>query len=120
MLLARRGRIVNVSSAAGAKGGRGQVNYAASKAALEGMTRALAVELAPRGITVNAVAPGVIETDMSAFVCGAAPDEVLRRIALGRVGRPDEVARVITFLASDDASYITGAIVPVDGGFKMA
>jgi 3-oxoacyl-[acyl-carrier protein] reductase len=109
MLRKRAGRIVNVSSVAGQKGGRGQVNYAASKAALEGMTRALAVELAPRGITVNAVAPGVIDTAMSEFLREAAEDEVLERILLGRVGTAEEVAGVILFLASDAAAYITGA-----------
>ena len=120
MIRQRAGRIVNVSSVAGQKGGRGQSNYAASKAALEGMTRALAVELAPRGIAVNAVSLGVIDTEMSAFVREQAGDEVLGRILLGRVGTPEEAAQGILFLASDAAAYITGAVLPVDGGFKMA
>jgi 3-oxoacyl-[acyl-carrier protein] reductase len=119
MMLAKRGRIINVSSVAGAKGGRGQANYAASKAALEGFTRALAVELAPKGVLVNAVAPGVILTEMSRRVREAAPEEVLSKILLRRCGEAREVARVITFLASEDASYVTGAVIPVDGGFKM-
>lgn len=120
MMRQRAGRIINVSSVAGQKGGRGQANYAASKAALEGMTRALAVELAARNIAVNAVAPGVIDTDMSEFIREAAHEQVLDRILLKRIGRVDEVAQVILFLASDAASYITGAVIPVDGGFKMA
>lgn len=120
MMMARRGKIIFLSSVAGQKGGRGQVNYAASKAAIEGMTRALAVELAPRNILVNAVAPGVIDTDMSREVRTLAPDEVKQRILLGRAGSPQEVANVVGFLASDAASYITGAIIPVDGGFKMS
>lgn len=120
MMMARRGRIINLSSVAATRGGRGQANYAASKAAIEGFTRALAVELAPRNIAVNAVAPGVIETDMSAFVRDAGRDEALDRILMKRFGAPEEVARVILFLASDDAAYITGAVIPVDGGFKMA
>lgn len=120
MILARRGRIINVSSVAGQKGGRGQANYAASKAALEGFTRALAVELAPRGILVNAVAPGVIVTAMSQRVREQGEEEALAKILLKRFGKPEEVANVITFLASAAASYITGAVIPVDGGFKMA
>ncbi len=120
MMLARRGCIINVSSVAATKGGRGQANYAASKAAIEGFTRALAVELAPRGVRVNAVAPGVIETEMSELVRSRGGDEVRAKILLGRFGTADEVASVIAFLASDEAAYITGAVIPVDGGFKMA
>ena len=120
MMMARRGRIINVSSVAATRGGRGQANYAASKAALEGFTRALAVELAPRGIAVNAVAPGIIETEMTAFIREAGRDEALGKILMKRFGRAEEVAEVIAFLASDAASYITGAVIPVDGGFKMA
>lgn len=120
MMLARHGRIINVSSVSGMKGGRGQANYAASKAALEGFTRALAVELAPRGILVNAVAPGVIVTDMSERIRAEGEAEAKSKILLRRFGEPVEVARVIAFLASDAASYITGATIPVDGGFKMA
>ena len=120
MLLARRGRIINVSSVAATKGGRGQANYAASKAALEGFTRSLAVELAPKGILVNAVAPGVIATEMSRRVREEAEAEVLSKILLKRYGSAAEVAAVILFLASEAASYITGAVIPVDGGFKLA
>ena len=120
MMARKRGRIVNVSSVAGTKGGKGQTNYAASKGAIEAFTRALAVELAPKGINVNAVAPGVIVTEMSAFVREAAGDEVLSRILLKRYGNPEDVARAVVFLASEDAAYITGVTLPVDGGFKMA
>jgi 3-oxoacyl-[acyl-carrier protein] reductase len=119
MMLAKRGRIINVSSVSGAKGGRGQANYAASKAALEGFTRSLAVELAPKGILVNAVAPGVIDTEMSRRIREEGGDEALSKILLRRYGNADEVASVIAFLASDQASYITGAVIPVDGGFKL-
>jgi 3-oxoacyl-[acyl-carrier protein] reductase len=120
MMLAKRGRIINVSSVAATRGGRGQANYAASKAALEGFTRSLAVELAPKGIRVNAVAPGVIVTDMSRRIREEGEKEVLSKILLNRYGTAEEVARVIVFLASDAAAYITGAVIPVDGGFKMA
>lgn len=119
MISRRAGKIINVSSVAGEKGGRGQTNYAASKGAINAFTKALAVEVAPRGITVNAVAPGVIETDMSRDLLEQAPDEVKSRILLRRVGMPREVAYAITFLASRYADYITGQILHVDGGFKM-
>jgi 3-oxoacyl-[acyl-carrier protein] reductase len=119
MISRRSGVIVNVSSVAGEKGGRGQTSYAASKGAVNALTRALAVELAPRGIRVNAVAPGVIDTQMSRPVRERAGAEVESRILLRRVGTPREVATVVAFLASRHSGYMTGQIVAVDGGFKM-
>jgi len=119
MIARRAGKIINVSSVAGEKGGRGQTNYAASKGAINAFTRALAVELAPRRITVNAVAPGVIETDMSQAIRDRAGEEVKSRILLRRFGTPIDVAYAIWFLASRYADYITGEILHVDGGFKM-
>jgi 3-oxoacyl-[acyl-carrier protein] reductase len=119
MVAQRRGKIVNISSVAGEKGGRGQSNYAASKGAINAFTRAVAVELAPRGITVNAVAPGVVETEMSRDVRERASDAVLSRILLRRIGQPADVAYAVWFLASRYADYITGEILRVDGGFKM-
>jgi 3-oxoacyl-[acyl-carrier protein] reductase len=119
MIAQRRGKIVNLSSVAGEKGGRGQTNYAASKGAINAFTRSLAVELAPRGITVNAVAPGVIETEMSRGVRERAGEAVLSRILLRRIGRPEEVAYAVWFLASRFADYLTGQVLHVDGGFKM-
>jgi 3-oxoacyl-[acyl-carrier protein] reductase len=115
----RRGKIINISSVSGEKGGRGQTNYAASKGAINAFTRSLAVELAPRGINVNAVAPGVIETEMSRAVRERAADAVQSRILLRRIGQPRDVAHAVWFLASTYADYITGQILHVDGGFKM-
>jgi 3-oxoacyl-[acyl-carrier protein] reductase len=119
MISQRRGKIVNLSSVSGEKGGRGQTNYAASKGAINAFTRALAVEVAPRGINVNAVAPGVIETEMSRAVRDLAGEQIKARILLRRYGRPEEVAHAVWFLSSRYADYITGQILNVDGGFKM-
>jgi 3-oxoacyl-[acyl-carrier protein] reductase len=119
MISQRGGKVINISSISGEKGGRGQTNYAASKGAINALTRALAVELAPRRITVNAVAPGVIDTEMSAAVRDMAGDEVKARILLKRYGTPREIAYAVWFLASDYANYVTGQVLTVDGGFKM-
>ena len=119
MMSKRSGRIINLSSVAGNKAGRGQANYAASKGAVDAVTRALAVELAPRKIQVNAVAPGVIETEMSQQVRDLADDQVKSKILLKRYGQAKEVANAIGFLASSMADYITGQVIYVDGGFKM-
>jgi 3-oxoacyl-[acyl-carrier protein] reductase len=119
MVSQRGGKIINISSVAADKGGRGQTNYAASKGAINALTRALAVELAPRHITVNAVAPGVIETEMSEALRDLASDALRSRILLRRFGLPAEVAQVVVFLASRYADYMTGQVVGVDGGFKM-
>lgn len=119
MIARRAGKIVNLGSVAGEKGGRGQTNYAASKGAINAFTRALAVELAPRKITVNCVAPGVIETEMSQAVRELAGDEAKGRILLRRFGQPQDVAHAVWFLASRFADYVTGEVLHVDGGFKM-
>lgn len=115
----RSGTIINLSSVSGDKGGRGQTNYAASKGAINAFTRSLAVELAPRKIRVNAVSPGVIETEMSADVRELAGDDVLKKILLRRYGKPEEIANAVWFLASSLASYVTGQVLSIDGGFKM-
>jgi 3-oxoacyl-[acyl-carrier protein] reductase len=119
MISKRSGKIVNLSSVAGEKGGRGQSNYAASKGAINAFTKAMAVELASRRITVNCVAPGVIETELSQAVRDLAGDEVKARILLRRYGQPQDVAHAVWFLASRFADYVTGEILHVDGGFKM-
>ena len=118
MMLQKKGRVINISSVAGDRGGRGQTNYAASKGGLNAFTRAAAIELAPKNITVNAVAPGVIETEMSTEVMRRAKEVVLNHIPLKRLGTCDEVASLVAFLASDAAAYITGQIIRVDGGFR--
>jgi len=119
MLKARAGRIVLMSSVVGLLGQAGQANYAASKAGLVGLARSLARELGSRGITVNVVAPGPVETDMTAALTEAQLASIVDAVPLARMATPDEVAGVVTFLAGPDAAYITGAVVPVDGGLGM-
>jgi acetoacetyl-CoA reductase len=119
MLERGSGRIINISSVVGETGAFGQANYAASKSGLYGLTKSLALETGRKGITVNMVAPGYTDTDMIAAVPTDVLEHYVSQIPVGRLGRPEEVARVVHFLADDDASYITGALIPVNGGLEM-
>jgi 3-oxoacyl-[acyl-carrier protein] reductase len=119
MIRQRSGRVVSISSVVGQAGNAGQSNYAASKAGLIGFSRALARELAPRQVTVNVVAPGLIETDMTRSLTERSQGDWASQIPLGRIGRPDEVAAAVCFLASDEAAYITGQVLAVNGGMYM-
>jgi 3-oxoacyl-[acyl-carrier protein] reductase len=119
MIKQRFGRVLLIGSVVGLLGSPGQINYSASKSALVGMARSLSRELGGRGITANVVAPGFIDTDMTAELSEAQQTDYLSRIPVGRFATPTEVAKVVAWLASDDAAYITGAVIPVDGGLGM-
>jgi 3-oxoacyl-[acyl-carrier protein] reductase len=119
MIKQRSGRIINISSIAGLTGNAGQANYSASKAGLIGLTKTLARELASRGITVNAVAPGLIETDMTTVLSEEIRQGILQKVPLGKLGEPDDIAGAVAYLASPEAKYITGQVLTVDGGMVM-
>jgi 3-oxoacyl-[acyl-carrier protein] reductase len=119
MMKQKSGRIVNIASVVGLMGNAGQANYCSSKAGIIGLTKSVAKELSSRGITVNAVAPGYIETEMTTALSQKSRDAFLQVIPLGRAGQPEDVARVVSFLASPDAGYITGQVINVDGGMLM-
>ena len=119
MIKQRSGRIINISSVIGLIGNAGQANYAASKAGIIGLTKSLARELASRGITVNAIAPGLIETDMTGVLSDEVRQSILQKVPLGRLGQPDDIAAAVAYLASAEASYVTGQVLTVDGGMVM-
>ena len=119
MIKNKKGRIINISSISGLMGNPGQVNYSSSKSALNGFTKSLAKELGSRNITVNCVAPGFIETDMTSFLEEDAKQQIEETIPLGRLGKAEDIAKLVAFLASDEASYITGQIISIDGGLLM-
>ena len=119
MIKNRDGRIINISSVSGLMGNPGQVNYSSAKAGLSGFTKSLAKEVGSRGITVNSVAPGFIETDMTSFLDNNSKDKIIESIPLNRLGKPSDVADLVAFLASDGARYITGQTISVDGGLFM-
>ena len=119
MMKARHGRIINITSVVGQMGNAGQTNYAATKAGAEGFSRALAREIGSRGVTVNCVAPGFVETDMTEELDERLLNSMLDAVPMGRMAQPEEIAAAVSFLASDDASYITGAVLAVNGGMYM-
>jgi len=119
MMSQRSGRIINMSSVSAEFGNQGQVNYAASKGGVQGLTRCLATEIGRRGITVNAIAPGFIVTDMTEAIRNAAESEIKKKVPLKRLGQPDDIAHAVVFLASDEASYITGQVLTIDGGMTL-
>ena len=119
MVKDRYGKIINISSVAGLMGNPGQVNYSSSKSALVGFTKSLAKELGSRNINVNCVAPGFIKTEMTSFIDGESEDKIINQIPLNRLGNSEDVAKLIMFLASDEASYITGQTISIDGGLLM-
>ena len=119
MMKARRGRIINITSVVAQMGNAGQANYAASKAGVEGFSRTLAREIGSRQVTINCVAPGLIETDMTEELDERLLNSMLDAVPIGRLGQPEDVAAAVSFLASDEASYITGAVIAVNGGMYM-
>ena len=119
MMKQRKGRIVNMTSVVGISGNAGQANYASSKAGVIGLTKSMAKELASRGVTVNAVAPGFIETEMTDVLSDEVKEATRKMIPLGKYGKPENIAKAVAFLVSDDAEYITGQVVQVDGGMAI-